>query len=79
MNKLVVGTALGVAVGYAVAKMMDQEFMEKVSDNVHDFAAQAKKKAKDVWDKGENEVEYMKDRAEYAVDKGKQKLNQNMD
>lgn len=78
MSKFIVGTTVGLAVGYMVAKMMDENFMDKMNHEVSDLTAKAKKKAKDLLDKGENEAEYVKDRAEHTVEQGKAKLNQAM-
>lgn len=78
MSKFIVGTTVGLAIGYMIAKMKDEQFMEKVNDEMTDFTAKAKKKAKDLLNKGQNEAEYVKDRAEYAMEKGKAKAKEAM-
>lgn len=75
MSRMILGLAIGATAGYMARKMYEQGYFDQAGDDLDKFVSKAKKKTKDVLDKGENQVEYMKDRAETAVDKGKQAMN----
>jgi len=72
MSKFIVGTTVGLALGYIAAKMMDEKFMDKMNSEMTDLTAKAKRKAKDLMDKGQNE-------AEYVMEKGKMKVEKAME
>ncbi|MDR2918846.1 MAG: hypothetical protein LBV72_05725 [Tannerella sp.] len=76
MNKFVMGVALGAAIGYIASRMREQGFFEEACDSFNDFASKTKKKAKDIIDQGVNELEYVKDRAEYKMKEGKAKIDE---
>jgi len=70
MKKVVLGTLLGVGAAYVYHHMKENGQLDKLADEVNDFTSKTKKKIKDTIDAGVNEVEYVKDRAGYKVDKG---------
>ena len=76
MNKFIMGIALGTAIGYIASRMQEQGFFDEVSDGFNEFASRTKKKAKNIIDQGVNELEYVKDRAEYKVREGKAKMDE---
>lgn len=76
--KFIIGAAVGVAAGYAIARMQEKGYFDDVCDNLNDFAATTKKNAKNLIDKGANELEYIKERAGYKVQEGKEKLDDAM-
>lgn len=76
MNKFVMGVALGTAIGYVASRMQEQGFFEEVSEGFNEFASRTKKKAKNIIDQGVNELEYVKDQAEYKVKEGKAKMDE---
>jgi len=76
MNKVVLGAALGIAAGYVAKKMYDKGYFDEAGDELNKMAAKAKKTAKNAWAKGQNEAEYIKDRAEHTIQKGKDTLNE---
>ncbi len=77
MKKMILGTTLGAAVGitlgYLARMAYEKGYFDQVSDNMHEFAFNAKKKFKNAVDVGQNEMEYLKDRAEYEMKKNKRK------
>jgi len=79
MNKMMIGAAVGLAAGYAVAKMKEEGYFDKLSQDVNDMAGKAKRKAKYAWDKGANEMECMRGQVENTMEKGKDKLDQVME
>ncbi len=60
MKNVLIGIAAGIAIGYVLRKM-----------DMSELADRAKKKIKDVVDKGVNEAEYIGDRVEHITDKVK--------
>ncbi len=76
--KFVIGAVVGVAAGYAIARMQEKGCFNEVCDNLNDFAATAKKNAKNLIDRGANELEYIKDRAGYKVEEGKRQIDDAM-
>lgn len=76
--QFVLGVAVGVAAGMIIAKMEERGAFNELCDNVNDMASKAKKNVKNAWDKGVNEVEYVKERATYKAEEGKQKLDDMM-
>jgi ElaB/YqjD/DUF883 family membrane-anchored ribosome-binding protein len=83
MNKIMVGTIIGTAVGVSLAVLAkmakDRGYFDQVSDSVSDLAYKAKRKVQDVMDAGANEAEYLKDKAQYQVKKGKKKIDDMID
>lgn len=73
MKNLLYAT-LGIAAGYMIRKMQDDKQFDKIADNVHEYSAKAKKKVKDLVDKGENKAEELKERADHKIEQGKEKL-----
>jgi len=73
MKKLLLGAILGVGAACAYRTMKENGQLDKLADEVNDVASKAKRKIKDSLDKGMNQAEYLKDRAEYKVEKGFEK------
>lgn len=74
MNKLMTGIVLGVVAAYAIKKLSEEKQFENWSNNANRFLMKNKKRAKDMLDMGENEIEYLEDRAKYMAKRGKRKL-----
>jgi len=68
-----IGAAVGITLGYLARMAYEKGYFDELSDNMHEFAFKAKKKFKDAVDTGQNQVEYLKDRAEYEMKKSKKK------
>lgn len=71
MKKVVLGAALGIGVIYLAKRLYDTGYMEQLSDNMRLMGMRAKKKAKNALDVGQNEMEYIRERAEFAARKHK--------
>lgn len=69
MKKFLLGATLGVAAGYYMRKLQEEDFFEKLEDRFDDFLAKSKKKLKNLKDITQNEAEYIKDRIDDAVEK----------
>jgi len=69
MKDLIVGLAVGAVFGYLARASQERCTIDQLNDNVNEFAGKAKNKIKDAIDKGKNKVEYLKDRAEYELNK----------
>ena len=65
MKNVLIGIAAGIAIGY------DDGKFKCIHDDMSELADRAKKKIKDVVDKGVNEAEYIGDRVEHITDKVK--------
>lgn len=74
LNKLIIGAALGIAAGYAIARMQEKGLFEEVCDEANDLFSKTKKKVKDVVDMGENQLEYAKDRLQYKANQAEEKF-----
>jgi len=71
MKDLIVGLAVGIVIGY-LARISQENYIctgGDLNDDLNDFSSRAKNKIKDAVDKGKNKVEYLKDRAEYELNK----------
>ena len=75
MKKLLVGTAIGIAAGYAVYKMAQQGKLDCLCDDIDKYSKKAKRNLKTIVDAGKNQAEYVKDRIEYEYENGKEKLS----
>ncbi|MDL2278365.1 hypothetical protein LJC57_07210 [Parabacteroides sp. OttesenSCG-928-G07] len=78
MNKAVVTGSvivLAAAAGYFIGRMQEKGQLDKLSDQLNKLALKAKRDAKNTMDRGKNQLEYVQDRAEYAVKKNTHKLN----
>ena len=71
MKNVLIGIAAGIAIGYVLRKMEDDGKFKCIHDDMSELADRAKKKIKDVVDKGVNEAEYIGDRVEHITDKVK--------
>lgn len=71
MKDVLIGVAVGVAIGYVVRKMVDEGKFDCVCHDVSELADKTKKKIKDVVDTGINQAEYIADRVEHVAGKAK--------
>jgi len=69
MKKILAGAVLGVAAVYVVSKLHKQGKFDGFCDDMSKFADKAKRNFKNVADIGKNQVEYIKDRIDYEIDK----------
>lgn len=75
MNKIIIGAAIGVGIGYLARKLQEEGFLDQLSDDIDVLASKTKKKVKNAWDENKNEAEYLKERAQDALQKEKEKLD----
>ena len=76
MNRFLLGTFLGFGVGYVVKKMIDEGYFDKLSDELNQCTSKAKRDMKNIVDQSINEAEYLKERAESVIQKGKDIIQQ---
>lgn len=72
MKRFLLGATLGVAAGYYLRKLQEEDYFEKLEDRFDDFLAKSKKKLKNLKDVAQNEAEYIKDRIDNVVDKAEE-------
>lgn len=75
MNKIIIGAAIGVGIGYLARKLQEEGFLDQLSDDIDVLASKTKKKVKNAWDENKNEAEYLGERAKDTFQKGKEKLD----
>lgn len=75
MKNLLIGMAVGVVTGYVLRKLEDDGKFDCLYDHLHGMAAKAKREAKNVADRGWNEVEHAAERVEQFAEKEKNKKN----
>lgn len=75
MKKILVGLAVGVGVGLLLKKMNDEGLLTEVCDDLSRVKSKVARNLKNVADVGMNEAEYIKDRVEAGIEKGKEKLD----
>ncbi len=71
MSRFLLGVIVGAAGAYMCSKKMDKQTMDKMCDSTNRFFDKAKKKFKDGWDKGRNQVDYLADRTENMINEQK--------
>lgn len=74
MKNLLVGIAVGVVAGCVLRKMAADGKFRWMHDDLSQLADKAKKKTKNLMDKGVNQAEYVSDRIESFADKNKNKM-----
>lgn len=78
MKNFFIGAALGAAAFYLVQRAKEDGGLDKMCDEMKDYAGKVKKNAKDTWDKGVNKAEYLKERAEDKMDMAQAKMKDAM-
>lgn len=71
MKNVLIGIAAGAIIGYVLRKMEDDGKFNCIHDDFTQLTDMAKKKFKNVVDKGSNEAEYIADRVDHYTDKMK--------
>jgi len=61
MKKILLGTIVGIAAGYAFFRYKQDGSWDGLCDELHSMANKTKRDAKNMFDKGMNEAEYVKD------------------
>lgn len=74
MKKLFIGAAVGAALAYLFIKSQEDGGLDKLCDDVKDYSGKMKRNAKNAWDKGVNQAEYLKERAEDKIEMAQTKL-----
>lgn len=69
MKRVLVGLALGAAVGYLVRKLQNDGKLDCFCDCTDDFFNKSKRDLKNVADGAKNQAEYLKDRLEDTIGK----------
>ncbi|MFR9166379.1 MAG: YtxH domain-containing protein [Dysgonomonas sp.] len=75
MNRLLLGLIVGAGLGVLFCKMREEGKLEGMCDDLNRFGNKFKRNLKNAADVGRNEAEYLKDRAESKIEKGKDKLD----
>lgn len=79
MNKILLGIGIGIGAVCMYNKMKREGYISgDCEDAAHNFFARTRKGVRNVMDAGKNEAEYLKEQAEYGMDKGKEKLDDMM-
>lgn len=68
--------AIGAAVGYMVRRMEEKGAFDDLKDDFNACVAKGKKAGKNFVDKSKNEMEYLQDRAQEYIGRGKQNVSQ---
>ncbi|MBD8388028.1 hypothetical protein [Dysgonomonas sp. BGC7] len=76
MKKVLIGAAVGLAAGYVLYRLYQDGKLDGICDSANKFATKAKRDLKNAVDVSKNQVEYLKERAEYGVNKAKEKLDE---
>ncbi|WP_139785126.1 YtxH domain-containing protein [Parabacteroides sp. Marseille-P3160] len=76
MKKILFGIAIGAVAGYLAGVLSEKENREKLSDEFGKCVDKAKNKFKDIVDVTKNKAEYLKERAETKINKGKEALDE---
>lgn len=71
MKNVLLGVAAGTVIGYLIRRMVEQGKFDSLFYDADQLMDKAKWQAKNAIDKGRNQVEYVKDRVESAVEKVK--------
>lgn len=69
MKNVLMGIAAGAMIGYVLRKMEDDGKFKCLQNDFTQLTDLAKKKFKNVLDKGANEAEYMANRVQHVTDK----------
>lgn len=81
MKKLWISVATGAVVSaalvYLVYKGRETGELEKLCDSIKGYSNKAKRNVKNAWDKGVNEIEYLKERAEDKLELAQAKIMKN--
>ena len=67
MKKIILYAAAGIAVGYFFRKIQERADIKKICDNMTDLSDKTKKRLKDAFNNGANEVDYIKDQVENKI------------
>lgn len=73
MKKILLGTIVGIAAGYALFRYKKDGSWDGLCDEFQSLANKTKRDAKNLFDKGKNQVDYIKDEIEYEFDNGEEK------
>jgi len=81
MNKILLGMGLGIGTVCLYKYLKREGYIDDSCcvDAADRFVSKSRRGIKNVMDAGMNEAEYLKERAEYAVNKGKNKLDDMME
>lgn len=80
MNKIVLGIGLGIAAVCLYKKMKKEGYIDcDCEDAAHRFFSRTRRGVRNAMDAGMNEAEYLKERAEYGINRGKEKLDKMME
>ncbi|WP_108822972.1 hypothetical protein [Dysgonomonas sp. Marseille-P4361] len=77
MRKVLIGAAIGaagVAVTCLLVKLYKEGKFDGACDDLNAFASRRKRDFRNAVDAGKNQLEYIKERVEYGVQSGKEKL-----
>ncbi len=69
MKDLILGLFVGAAIGYVVGMAKERGTMDDLCDEVNDLGRRTKRLFKNAVDKTKNQAEYLKDSAEYEINK----------
>jgi ElaB/YqjD/DUF883 family membrane-anchored ribosome-binding protein len=75
MKKVLIGAAVGLAVGAVVYKLYREGKLDGFCDDMGRLADKTKRNLKNAVDVGKNQAEYIKDRVEHEFQAGKERLS----
>lgn len=79
MKKVVTGLAIGAGLIGLYKVLNDRGVFDNLGNSMNRFANKAKRNSKIIANAGKNQAEYLKERAEYGINKGKDKLKEMAD
>lgn len=78
MKGFFVGAVVGAAALYFYQRCKEEGGLDRMCDDAKGFASKVKKDVKNTWDKGVNQAEYVKERAESKVETAQHRINEAM-
>lgn len=80
-KKLAIGVVVvaAVGIGFLVKKLYDDGHLDEAEDKLRKLASQSKRNLKNFVAAGENELDYLGERADQVVQRGKRKIEDLLD
>lgn len=79
MKKTIFGLAVGAGIIYLCKQLYNKGYLAPYENQLQKFTAKSRRNFRNAVATGKNEAEYLKERAEYFKDKGKEKLSNVME
>ncbi len=72
MKKTILGLAIGAGAVYLCKHLYEKGYLTSCENQLNRLSASSRKNIRNVVDAGKNEAEYLKERAEFIANKGKE-------